>query len=106
MSFLAAYANALHSDVVPWLEKYSDKEAVFQGLVADDPLKRVTSDALRHYPVLLTIFAMRGDWQAFERIADEFLAYCDKPYGAVHRPLAMATINGLRSDLGGPAPTS
>lgn len=93
--FVNVYAEALKCDVVPWLERYSDEQNVYEGLAGSNPEQWITSDRLIRYPVLLTILSKRGDWGEFNKIAEEFTKYCDKPHAQVYRPYAEALIIGL-----------
>lgn len=98
--FVNCYSAALIRDVLPWLVKYSDEDAIYEGLIDDDPMKWITSDRLTRYPVLLAILARRCDWEAFDRVATEFSKYCDQPHAQVYKPIAESIIDGLRN--GGP----
>jgi hypothetical protein len=99
-TFVNDYSAALTRDVLPWLDKYSDENAIYEGLTDDDPMKWITSDRLTRYPVLLTILARRCAWEAFDRVATEFSKYCDQPHAQVYKPIAESIITGLRN--GGP----
>jgi len=94
--FIKNYSNAILSDVMPWLERYSTEEAIYEGLSGSDPSDWITSDRLTRYPVLLSILAKRSDWKSFEIIAAEFLDYCDKPHAQVYKPLAESLVSGLK----------
>jgi len=95
--FIEDYSAAIQSHLIPWLEKYSTEDAIYEGLSGIDPSNWITSDRLTRYPVLLSILAKRLDWQEFEVIASEFLKYCDKPHAQVYKPLAESLVVGLRS---------
>lgn len=97
--FIPRYANELRENVVPWLERYSDLEHLYDGLASDDPMEWVTSDRMVRYPVLLALLALRRDSSEFERVANEFREYCEKPHARVHRYHANAIIDGLVSSL-------
>jgi hypothetical protein len=90
--FVVAYADAVRTDVVPWLERCSREDEILKGLSDPDPKKWVISDRLVRYPVLLAILARRGEWEWFERIATEFSAYCNQRHALVYRPLADAML--------------
>lgn len=94
--FIIEYANALQAYVVPWLNKYSTEEAIFNGLIDDDPTKWITSDRLTRYPVVLAVLANRGAWDEFDRISQEFLSYCESPHAEMYKPLADSLATGLR----------
>lgn len=95
-SFIIEYANALKTYVMPWLHQYSTEEAIFNGLIDDDPMKWITSDRLTRYPVVLAILANRGEWDEFDRISQEFLTYCESPHAQMYKPLAESLAAGLR----------
>ena len=88
--FAHDYANALIKDVIPWLEKYSDEEAVYEGLADPDPNNWITSDRLTRFPVLLAILAKRQEWERFAAVSEEFSAWCNQPHAMVYKPLAAA----------------
>ena len=94
--FIEAYARALDTDVLPWLNKYSDESSLFENLSGDDPNAWITSDRLIRYPVLLAILAKQGSWTRFDQIGEEFLDYCEQPHAQVYKPLATSVINGLK----------
>lgn len=95
--YAQSYALAVRRDVLPWLDKYSIEENLLEGLIDDNPFNWATSDRLVRYPVLLAIFARRGEWTEFKRIADEFSSYCEESHAQVHKPFAEAMIAGLTS---------
>lgn len=95
-AFVLEYANALEICVLPWLDEHSDENTVFNGLIDEDPKKWITSDRLARYPVVLSVLANRNEWDAFDRIAQEFQNYCSSPHAQVYKPLADALIAGLR----------
>lgn len=95
-SFIVEYADALKTHVLPWLEQYSTEEAVFNGLIDDDPTKWITSDRLTRYPVVLAVLANRGNWDDFDRISQEFLKFCESPHAQMYKPLAESLATGLR----------
>lgn len=94
--FIDEYANALKLHVLPWLEQYSNEDAVFDGLIDQDPLNWITSDRLTRYPVLMAILADRKQWAEFDRIAEEFADFCNTTHTQVYKPLAEALTSGLR----------
>ena len=94
--FIVEYGRELRDKIVPWLEKHLAERALFDGLSSDNPRDWITSDRLTRFPVLLAILSRRGDWTAFERVAEEFLNYCKKPHGLVHKEYAEAMTAGLR----------
>ena len=96
VEFIERYSLAIHSDIIPWLEKHSSEEAIYKGLYDSDPTKWITSDRLTRYPVLLSILAKRLDWESFDKIAAEFTDYCTKPHALVYKPLAESLALGLR----------
>jgi hypothetical protein len=102
--FAERYLVELRGRIIPWLEKYSSEREIFESLANDDPLQWVTSDRLQRYPVLLAILALREDWDHFERVAAEFLEYCEAPHATAYRSLAQATIEGVRATLIAPKP--
>jgi hypothetical protein len=91
-AFADAYAAALKTDVVPWLERYSDEEAVFEGLADSDPKNWITSDRLTRFPVLMAISARRGDTATFDAIASEFQEWCKQKHALVYTPLSSAML--------------
>ncbi|EDL57107.1 hypothetical protein [Gimesia maris] len=94
--FIVDFANAIKAHVLPWLDQYSNENAVFVGLIDDDPMRWITSDRLVRYPVLLAVLANRNQWSEFDRIAQEFANYCDLLHAQVYKPLADALISGLK----------
>ena len=97
--FIDKYVDALDSDVIPWLEYYSNEGNLLSGLISKDPQTRVTSDKLTIFPVGLTIYAKLGKWKEFDQFAKEFMTHCEKPYALVYKPLAHNTIQGLEDQL-------
>jgi len=95
--FVENYSKALKSDVLPWLEKYSSEQSLYEGLSDEDPMRWITSDRLTRYPVLMSILAQRGEWNEFERIAKEFADYCEQPHAQVYKPMVESVVSGLRS---------
>ena len=81
--------------VIPWLDRYSQEDALFDGLVASDPMQRVTRDPLTRFPVLMAIFAKDGNVDRFDAIAVEFQEWCTHKRALVYAPLAMAML-GMR----------
>ncbi len=88
-----AYLLELKESIIPWLEKHSTEQAIFESLIDKDPMKWITSDRLTRYPVLMAILAKQGDWDSFDNIAAEFLDYCKKPHAQVHQSLAESMLN-------------
>jgi hypothetical protein len=91
-SFAEVYAQALQADVIPWLEKYSDEQSLYEGLANADPFKWITSDRLTRFPVLMAILAKRGDVKAFDSVASEFEDWCKQKHAIVYVPLAAAML--------------
>ena len=98
-SFAEAYSAAVESEVLPWLERYSDEEAIYEGLLDRDPRKWITSDRLTRFPVLMAILARRGDVSTFDAIAAEFQEWCKEKHAMVYAPLATAMLK-LRPTAG------
>lgn len=94
--FIGEYANALRTHVLPWLDQYSNEDAVFNGLIDEDPMNWITSDRLTRYPVVMAVLANRNQWDEFDRIAEEFRNYCNSPRTQMYKPLADALASGLR----------
>lgn len=90
--FAEKYAAAVQSDVIPWLEKYSDEQAVFMGLADGNPQNWITSDRLTRFPVLLAILAKRRDTAGFDAVAAEFEEFCKQKHAVVYAPLANAML--------------
>lgn len=90
--FAERYATALKSDVIPWLERYSDEQAVYAGLANGNPQNWITSDRLTRFPVLLAILAKRRDATAFDVVAAEFEEWCKQKHAVVYAPLATAML--------------
>lgn len=101
LRFSDAYAKAVQADVLPWLDRYSNENAIYKGLIENDPKKWITSDRLTRFPVLLAIFVKRGDREGFDRISKEFQQYCTQRHTLVYKPLADAMV-GLREVFRGP----
>jgi hypothetical protein len=98
-SFATRYAEALQDDVLPWLEKYSNEQELFDGLIDKDPTKWITSDRLTRFQVLLAILAKRDQVVEFDCVANEFLTYCEKPHAKIYEDLAVKLISGLRGEM-------
>lgn len=94
--FTQSYAQALQKDILPWLDRYSNEQNLFENFQIEDPKSWITSDRLMRYPVFLTMLAKRENWKRFDEIADEFLDYCEQPHAQVYKPLASSIINGLK----------
>jgi hypothetical protein len=94
--FICDYAKELEDIVIPWLERHSTENSLFEGLSSKNPRQWITSDRLVRFPVLLAILSRRRDWVQYESVAGDFMAFCDKPYAQVHRAHAKAIIEGLR----------
>lgn len=92
-AFAKAYAAAIKADVIPWLERFTDEQALFAGLADSDPNKRVTAHGITRYPVLMAILASRGDVAGFDSVAFEFQEWCKQKHTLVYAPLAAAMIN-------------
>lgn len=92
-AFAEAYAAAIRSDVIPWLEKFSDEQSLFAGLAESDPKKWVTSDRLTRFPVLLAILSKRCDTATFDSVAAEFQEWCKQKHALVYAPLATAMLD-------------
>lgn len=89
-TYAIRYAAEIRETIVPWLERYSSEDELLAGLSNPDPKRWVTSDRLIRYPVLMAIFARRGDLVRFIAIRDEFEAYCEQPHAKAYKPLAAA----------------
>jgi len=77
--FIKDYTIALQKDVVPWLDRYSIMEELFNGLTGDNYQDWIVGNAQR-LPVLLAIHAKRRDMDGFEKAAAEYAEYCDQPH--------------------------
>ena len=91
-AFSEAYAVAIKEDVIPWLDRYSDEQAIYDGLASPDPTAWVTSDRLTRFPVLMAILSKRGDLSAFDVIASQFGDWCKLKHALVYAPLASAML--------------
>lgn len=89
------YAAAIKADVIPWLEKFSDEQQLFQGLKSNDLGNKITSHGTVRFPVLMAILAKRGDTTGFKNIDIEFQNWCKQKHSMVYAPLAAAMINML-----------
>lgn len=94
--FAESYAEALKADIIPWLERYSGEQALFEGLADIDPRNRIISDPLTRYPVLMAILAKRGDIVGFDSLAAEFQEWCKNRHALVYAPLASAMLSMRR----------
>ena len=90
--FSEEYAAAASSDIIPWLNRYSDEQAVYEGLADGDPRNWITSDRLTRFPVLLAILAKRRDTAAFDFVSAEFEEWCKQKHAVVYAPLATAML--------------
>lgn len=88
-----AYAAAIRTDVVPWLERFADEQELFDGLASSDPKTWVTSDRLTRFPVVMAILAKRGDTTGFDAVGTEFQDWCKQKHALVYAPLAAAMLN-------------
>ncbi|MEA4948692.1 MAG: hypothetical protein VB068_03430, partial [Petrimonas sp.] len=75
---------AISDDVLPFLEKFSDRKRLVENLLTDDYNKWVTSNRLVRYCVLISDRVLAHDELGFEKFAEELLDYCMKPYGAMY----------------------
>lgn len=91
-TFAETYAEAIKSDVIPWLDKFSDEQALFIGLADSDPKRWATSDRLTRFPVFMAILARRGDIEGFDSAASEFHEWCKQKHALVYAPLAAAML--------------
>jgi hypothetical protein len=88
--------KAILDDVLPFLERYCNRERLVANLEADNYITWVTSDRMTRYCVLMSDRVLAGDEVGFEKYAAEFLAYCEKPYGQMYRQVANAIVTGVR----------
>ena len=91
------YAKAIQIDILPFLDRFFSENALVSSLENENPKEWVTSDHLARYLILLSAYAQRNNWDLFEKIAHEFLQYCQKPHAQVYQSLADSVINGLLS---------
>jgi len=89
------YAAMLKKDALPWLEKYSSEEFLFDALVNDAPFL----SPLVRYPVLMAIYSKRENLEEVKRVGEEFLNYCKQPHAQVYTSLAESTLNGILENL-------
>lgn len=90
------FSQAIKTDVFPFFEKYYSLEnlvASFEGLA---PENWVSSDRNTRNLVLLSAYSNESKWDDFERVASEYMDYCNKPFAQAYKPLAKAVIEGLR----------
>lgn len=92
-AFTKAYAAAIELDVIPWLDKFSNEQSLFEGLSDADPKNWATSNRLIRFPVLMAILAKRGDVAEFDAVGTEFLDWCKQKHALVYAPLASAMLN-------------
>ncbi len=90
------YSQAINNDVIPFFEKYYSIENLVASFEQVDPESWVTSDRNVRNLVLLSAYAIESKWDEFDRVALEYLEYCDKPFAQAYKPLAEAVIEGLR----------
>jgi hypothetical protein len=97
-----AYAASIKVDVIPWLDRFSNEQALFEGLAGSDPKTWATSDRLTRFPVLMAILAKRGDAVGFDRVGSEFQEWCKNKHALVYASLAAAMLKMRPSErLGG-----
>ena len=96
--FADSYAAAIRTDVIPWLENYSNEQVLFEGLTSRDPKNWATSDRLTRFPVLMAILAIRGDAVGFDTVASEFADWCRQKHALCHAPLAQVML-GMRPTI-------
>lgn len=90
------YAKAIKDYVIPFFEKYYLSENLVSSFEQEDPKSWVISDRNTRNLVLLSAYAIESKWEDFDRIASEYLDYCEKPFAQAYKPLAEAVIKGLR----------
>jgi hypothetical protein len=91
-AFARTYAEAIKSDVMPWLDKFSDEQSLFLGLADSDPKNWATTDRLIRFPVLMAILAKRQDAAGFDAVGVEFQEWCKQKHAVVYAPLAAAML--------------
>ncbi len=92
-AFAEEYAEAIKADIMPWLERFSDEQALYDGLASSDPKNWVTSDRLIRFPVLMALLSSRGDASTFDSVASEFQEWCKQKHALVYAPLAVSMLN-------------
>jgi len=92
------FAEGIRNEVIPFLEKYFDEATLVESFLDDDSTAWVTSNPKTRYTVLLSHFALRGDWDAFDKYAKEWEAFCQTPFGMMYKQDASSIISGMRSD--------
>jgi len=91
------YSQAIKTDVIPFFEKYYSVENLVASFEQPEPSAWVTSDRNTRYLVLLSAYSIESKWEDFERVASQYLAYCEKPFAQAYYPLAKSVIEGLRN---------
>ena len=97
--FLDRYVEGLKTDILPFLDKYSDENALFEGFIDPKPINWITGSWFGRFTILMAISVRRGNREAFEGYAKEFLEYCDDPLVSNYMPDAEAMIDGLRGEF-------
>jgi hypothetical protein len=92
-TFARIYAEAIKSDVIPWLDKFSDEQSLFLGLAGSDPKNWATTNRLIRFPVLMAILAKRRDALGFDTVGVEFQEWCKQKHAMVYAPLASAMLS-------------
>jgi len=88
--FAILYSDALKTDVLPWMETYSQGSHLFDNLSNEDPLTWIISDSNTRYPVLLSLLAKKKDWIKYTSVASEYIKFCEQPFAQAFLPYAQA----------------
>jgi len=90
------FSQAIKDDVIPFFEEYYSVENLVASLEQADPKSWVTSDRNTRSLVLLSAYVLDSKWNEFDRVASEYLEYCEKPFAQAYKPLAQAVVEGLK----------
>ena len=90
------YSEAIKKDVLPFFDKYYSIESLVSSFEQEDPSSWISSDRNTRNLILLSAYASKSNWEAFDKVSNEYLEYCDKPHAQAYKPLAESVINGLK----------
>lgn len=93
------YAKAIQNDVIPFFKEYFSIQSIVKSFERSDPCSWITSDKNTRYLVLLSAYSLESRWDDFDKVASEYLKYCEKPFSRQYSVLAESVINGLREKL-------
>lgn len=91
--------KAIHDYVLPFLDKYTDKEILVENMMSEDVMERITSDPVSRFAILMTDAVQNDDRPAFEAYGQAFLKLSAR--AEVYLPMAESIYRGLREEYFG-----